>query len=87
MQQCGLEPRSAGMDWIQIRQDCDARDHALGHCPVIAGAPRYGQEMSTSFKLLPTALEKYFLKEFNIMLWTLMQQAAEMTHLTFVEMT
>jgi hypothetical protein len=45
-----------------------------------------GEQLSSTFKLLPTAVEKHFLKEFDVMLWALMQNAANMTHLALEPM-
>ncbi|CAB9501388.1 dynamin-like protein C-like [Seminavis robusta] len=41
---------------------------------------KHGERLSDTFKLLPTSLEKLFLKEFDAMLWGLMQKAADKTH-------
>jgi Dynamin family len=41
---------------------------------------KQGEEMSSTFQLLPSAVEKHFLKEFDDLLWKLMVQAAMQTH-------
>jgi hypothetical protein len=40
---------------------------------------KHGESMSATFKLIPTAVEKYLKKEFNDMLWGLMKNAADKT--------
>jgi hypothetical protein len=41
---------------------------------------KQGERLSATFKLLPTAVEKHFLAEFDDMLWDLMSDAASKTH-------
>ena len=45
-----------------------------------------GEQLSSTFKLLPTAVEKHLLTEFDVMLWALMENAANMTHLALEPM-
>lgn len=39
-----------------------------------------GEEFSTTFKLLPSAVEKHLFSAFDTMLWDLMKDAADKTH-------
>ena len=39
-----------------------------------------GEELSSTFRLLPTAVEKHFINEFDILLWKLMEDVALMSH-------
>jgi hypothetical protein len=45
-----------------------------------------GKEFSSTFKLLPVAVEKYLMKEFDDMLWSLMQEAANVMHMVLKPM-
>jgi Dynamin family len=47
---------------------------------------KHGEELSATFKLLPTAVEKHFLIEFDDLLWGLMENVASMTHLALEPM-
>ena len=41
---------------------------------------KQGEELSSTFRLLPTAVEKHFLNEFDILLWNLMEDVASTSH-------
>jgi hypothetical protein len=41
---------------------------------------KQGEELSSTFRLLPTAVEKHFLNEFDTLLWKLMEGVASMSH-------
>jgi hypothetical protein len=41
---------------------------------------KHGEELSSTFRLLPSAVEKHFLKEFDELLWGLMVKVASVTH-------
>lgn len=47
---------------------------------------KQGEELSATFKLLPAAVEKHFLKEFDDLLWGLLQNVAYTTHLSLEPM-
>jgi hypothetical protein len=39
-----------------------------------------GEQFSSTFKLLPSVVEKYLIMQFESMLWDLMQEASDQTH-------
>jgi hypothetical protein len=41
---------------------------------------KHGEELSSTFRLLPSAVEKHFLREFDDLLWGLMVRVASVTH-------
>ena len=41
---------------------------------------KQGEELSSTFRLLPSAVEKHFLNEFDTLLWKLMEDVASMSH-------
>jgi hypothetical protein len=47
---------------------------------------KQGDEMSSIFKLLPSAVERYLSLQFDSMLWSLMEAAAEKTHFSLEPM-
>jgi hypothetical protein len=47
---------------------------------------KQGEELSATFRLLPTAVEKHFLKEFDDLLWLLMVRVASTTHVALEPM-
>jgi len=47
---------------------------------------RHGEEFSATFKLLPRGVENYLNKSFDDVLWSLMKNAAEKTHLALEPM-